>query len=251
MNEVPAGLTQDAPAFQAGPEAARGAPALPATSWRPSEESSADTALARFILELRSKGLTDPALLNAFERVPRAEFVPGFAPALLYSPVCLPLPCGEEATDPFSLARHLVLLDVRPGLRVLEIGTGSGYLSALLARLGATITSFERYRTLVRRAERVFRATGVASVTPALGDGMARLDRPEGFDRIIVNGAIETMPQHLMDRLHANGVALAHRQRGLETHLVVWKKDLSGYALAQDHGPSRLGLMRAGVPDVL
>ena len=214
-------------------------------------EGAEDTALARFILDLRSKGLTDPALLNAFERVPRAAFVPGHAASLIYSPVALPIDCGEEATDPFSLARYLLLLDVRPGQRVLEIGTGTGFLSAILARLGASITSYERYRTLLRQAERTFRAHNVVSVTPLLGDGLARLDRPDGFDRIIVNGAVETMPQHLMDRLNTNGIALAHRRRGLETRLVVWKKDLSGYPDAKEHGPSRMGLMRSGIPNTL
>jgi len=214
-------------------------------------EGAEDTALARFILDLRSKGLTDPALLNAFERVPRAAFVPGRPASLLYSPIALPIDCGEEATDPFSLARHLLLLDIRPGQRVLEIGTGTGFLSAILARLGASITSYERYRTLLRQAERTFRAHNVASVTPLLGDGLARLDRPDGFDRIIVNGAVEAMPQHLMDRLNTNGIALAHRRRGLETRLVVWKKDLSGHPAATEHGASRMGLMRAGIPTTL
>ena len=214
-------------------------------------ESPDDTALARFILELRSKGLTDPALLNAFERVPRAPFIPGFSPALAYSPLALPLPCGEEATDPFSLARHLRLLDVRPGLRVLEIGTGSGFQSAVLARLGASVASYERYRTLIRRAERVFRTEHVTSVTPLFGDGLARLDRPEGYDRIIVNGALAAMPAHLLERLHGSGIALAHRRQGLETRVITWKKDVTGEIRSIDCGPSRLGLMRAGLPAVL
>lgn len=215
------------------------------------EGASNDTSLARFILDLRSKGLTDPALLNAFERVPRAAFVPGFAPALLYSPIALPIGCGEEATDPHRLARHLVLLDVRPGQRVLEIGTGTGFLAAIMARLGASITSYERYKSLLLRAEQAFRATNVTGVTLVSGDGLARQERPDSFDRIIVNGAVETMPQHLMDRLHTNGIALAHRRRGAETHLVVWKKDLSGYPAATDCGPSRMGSMREGVPAAL
>lgn len=214
----------------------------------PESAVSDDTALARFILDLRSRGLTDPAMLTTFERVPRAAFVPGQPAARLYSPLSLPLPCGEEATDPFSLARHLLLLEIRSGLRVLEIGTGSGFLAALIARLGATVTSYERYRTLLRRAESAFRTTGVTDVMPLLGDGLARQDRAETFDRIIVNGALETVPQHLIDRLSPNGIALAHRRRGLETRLFLWRKDLSGHPVAKDCGPSRMGPMRAGLP---
>lgn len=218
-------------------------------------EATADTALARFILELRSKGLVDPTLLNAFERVPRAEFVPGFAPDIVYSPVSLPLPCGEEATNPYTLARHMMLLDVRPGVHVLEIGTGSGYLSAILARLGASVTSLERYRQLLHRAEAAFRKSGTLTVTPVLADGLARPGRmgagDKHYDRIIINGAVEAVPQHLMDRLNANGIALAHRQHGQETRLAVWKKDLTGHATMQEYGPSRMAPLRAGIPSAL
>ncbi len=66
---------------------------------------ASDTALARFLLDLRSKGLTEPAIFNAFERVPRAPFLPNIRPGLLYAPINLPIPCGEEAEDPFTLAR--------------------------------------------------------------------------------------------------------------------------------------------------
>lgn len=212
---------------------------------------SDDTALARFILDLRSRGITDPALLDAFERVPRAQFVPNVPPHLIYAPVSLPLPCGEEATDPFTLARHLLLLDVRPGLRVLEIGAGSGFLSAILARLGAAVTSFERYRTLVRSAENAFRGAGIGSVNLLFGDGLTRLDLPHGFDRIIVNGALEIVPPHLLERLNGSGVALAHRRRGMETRTTLWRKDLTGLPTEQDCGACRMGLMRAGLPDTL
>ena len=236
MIDPPPSLSEVDPAIRADQNHAAG------------EGASSDTSLARFILDLRSKGLTDPALLNAFERVPRAEFVPGYAPSLLYSPISLPIPCGEEATDPFSLARYLLLLDVRPGQRVLEIGTGTGFLAAIMARLGASITTIERYQTLLGAAARAFRTAHVMGVTPVLGDGLARHERPDSFDRIIVNGAVEAMPQHLMDRLQTNGIALAHRRRGTETRLFVWKKDLSGYPAATDCGPSRMGLMRTGIP---
>lgn len=214
-------------------------------------EDGDETALARFILELRSKGLTDPAMLNAFERVPRGDFVPGFPPLQHYSPAALPLPCGEEATDPFTLARHLLLLDIHPGHRVLEIGTGSGFLAAIMARLGGNVLTYERYRTLLENAEAAFRRNGITDVTPVLGDGLARLDRTDGFDRIIVNGTLDSMPQHLMDRLGPGGVALAHRRAGEGARLFVWKKDLSGYPLARDCGPSRLPPMREGLPKAL
>jgi len=212
---------------------------------------SADTALARFILELRSRGQTEPALPNAFERLPRAVFVQGFPPERLYSAVSLPIACGEEATDPFSIARHIALLDLRPGQRVLEIGLGSGFQAAVMARLGASVLSYERYRSLIRQAEQAFRKSGVGSVTPMLGDGLARLDRSDGFDRIIINGALDSLPAHLLERLNPHGIAIGHRQCGLETRLTRWRKDLSGQAVEQDLAISRMGPVRGGLPLVL
>lgn len=214
-------------------------------------ETGADAALARFILDLRSRGLMDPALLTAFERLPRAEFLPGQALRHIYAPIALPLPCGEEATDPFTLARQLVLMDLNPGMSVLEIGTGSGFLSALMARLGCKVTSFERYRTLLKQAERRFRHLGIGDVRAFLGDGLARHDSPETYDRIIVNGAVEAMPNHLFDRLKTGGMALASRHNGKETRLFSWKRDLSGFPVSVDCGPSRAGAMREGLPTIL
>ncbi|WP_284176862.1 protein-L-isoaspartate O-methyltransferase [Rhabdaerophilum sp. SD176] len=229
-----------------------------ASDWRQEEATaepgsplSADTALAQFILDLRSRGQTDAAMLTAFERLPRHLFIPGFLPERLYSPVSLPIPCGEEATDPFSIARHLALLDIRPGHRILEIGLGSGFQAAIMARLGASVTSYERYRSLIRQAEQAFRHAGITSVTPMLGDGLARLDRPDSFDRIILNGALELPPQAFLDRLNPHGILVGHRLRGLETRLAVWRKDLTGQAAEQDAGPSRLGPLRGGLTLVL
>lgn len=229
-----------------------------ASDWRKAEEPaepggplSADTALARFILDLRSRGQTDAALLTAFERLPRHHFISGFPPERLYSPVSLPISCGEEATDPFSIARHLALLDIRPGHRVLEIGLGSGFQAGIIARLGASVTSYERYRSLIRQAEQAYRQAGITSITPMLGDGLARLDRPDSFDRIILNGAQELPPQSFLDRLHPHGILVGHRIRDLGTRLAVWRKDLTGQAAEEDLGPSRLGPLRVGLTFVL
>lgn len=220
-------------------------------AFEPAGPMTADTALARFILDLRSRGQTDAAMLTAFERLPRHLFIPGFTPERLYSPVSLPIPCGEEGTDPFSIARHLALLDIRPGHRVLEIGLGSGFQAGVMARLGASVTSYERYRSLLRLAEQAFRQAAITNVTPMLGDGLARLDRPDSFDRIILNGALDLPPTPFLDRLNPHGILVGHRRKGLETRLTLWRKDLSGQAAEQDLGPSRLGPLRGGLTLVL
>ena len=91
-----------------------------------------DTALARFLLDLRSRGIIEKRLLDAFEATPRGPFLTDLRPGLLYMPINLPLPCGEEATDPFTLARQLVLLDVHPGMGA-NGGSGRGPRDAAAA----------------------------------------------------------------------------------------------------------------------
>lgn len=208
----------------------------------------ADTALARFMLELRSKGITDPAVLNAFEAAPRALFLPHVRPGLLYAPIFLPLPCGEEAEDPFTLARHVMLLGARKGMRVLEIGTGSGFLTAVLARSGARLVSIERYATLLKAAERALKHLGLVDVEFVQADALARGAISGGFDRIIVNGAMSMVPHGLIEALAPGGIALGHRLRDNDTRLTLWRKDASGLLQESDIGTSRACVLRAGLP---
>ena len=211
----------------------------------------ADTALARFILELRSKGMMDSAVLNAFEAIPRGVFLPDIRPGLLYEPIALPLPCGEEATDPFSLVRHLVLLDLKPGMRSLEIGTGSGYFTAVLARFGAHVTSVERYRSLLKRAEKALMDTQAPDIRLIHADGLARTEPKELYDRIMVNGAMDMVPAHLFSHLVPGGSALGHRLRDGMARLTLWRKDIGGLISETDFGPTRASVLRSGLPQKL
>lgn len=219
------------------------------TDWRHGAfEGGADTALARFLLELRQKGLTEPALFNAFERVPRAAFLPGIRPGLLYQPVALPIPCGEEAEDPFTLARLLVLARIAPGQRVLEIGTGSGFGTALLAAAGAEVISFERYRSLGHAAQKRLQALGLARVQVHQVDGLLKRGGMGPFDRLIIGGALDLVPQHLFEGLVPGGIAIGGRVRGRETRLTLWRIDSAGFPVETDLGPCRMGPMRSGLP---
>lgn len=214
-------------------------------------EGGFDTELARFVLHLRSRGLTEPSLLNAFERTPRGLFLPDIQPPLLYSNLHLPLPCGEEAIDPATLARHLVLLKLQPGLRVLEIGTGSGFFSALLARLGCSVVSLERYATLMRRAEGALSRLGLHHVELHQADGLARTEHLGGFDRLILNGTVDALPNHVFERLKDGGLALGARKRSGTCQLMTWHKSAGRVIEPHDHGASRLPPLREGIPAFL
>jgi protein-L-isoaspartate(D-aspartate) O-methyltransferase len=159
---------------------------------------------ATFILSLRARGIRDVAILRAMELVPREVFAPRRFADLARADLALPLPCGQTMTAPGTVASMLVALDVEPGQRVLEIGTGSGYVSALLARLGAEVVTLERYAALAESAEQHWRVAGVAGVRAEIADGLA--PRPRGrFDRILLNGAVAEIPGTVTAHLGPDG----------------------------------------------
>jgi len=156
---------------------------------------------ASFVLALRARGIGDTAVLRAMELVPREIFAPRTFSDLSRTDVALPLPCGQTMTAPRAVATMLVALGVLPGQHILEIGTGSGYVTALLVRLGARVTSVERFATLVEGARerlKIVEATGTATVE--IADGLA-IGSGEPFDRVILNGTLpdisETLTAHL------------------------------------------------------
>src|SRR5690606_5170717 len=109
------------------------------------QDGDAVIGVASFILSLRGSGIRDVELLRAMELVPREIFAPRRFTDLARTDVAIPLPCGQTMTAPRTVAVMLLALDVHPGQRILEIGTGSGYVSALLARMGAMVSSVERF----------------------------------------------------------------------------------------------------------
>ncbi|MGU3286340.1 protein-L-isoaspartate O-methyltransferase family protein [Methylobacterium mesophilicum] len=159
---------------------------------------------AAFVMALRGRGMRDTAILRAMEQVPREPFAPEAHRAQARRDLALPLPCGASMTAPTRVAQMLALLRVEPGQRVLEIGTGSGYVTALLARLGAgAVLSLERYATLARDAAARLAAQSEVHVVQA--DGLAP-DLPDGgFDRILVHGSVEAIPAHWRAALEPGG----------------------------------------------
>src|SRR5689334_1866757 len=114
-----------------------------------------------FLMALRSKGLRDTRVLSAFETVPRSRFVPQRFVDLALTDVSLPLACGQTTLAPSLMAEMITALEVKAEHRVLEIGAGSGYGTAILARLAGEVVSLERYRSLAIEADVRLRALGV------------------------------------------------------------------------------------------
>ena len=160
---------------------------------------------ATFVLALRARGLRDKGVLGAMERVPRELFAPRRFADLSRSDVALPLPLGQTMTAPGTVAVMLTALKVEPEQRLLEIGTGSGYVSALLARLGGKLLTVERYAALADGAVMRFSELGLEKdVQIKVGNGF-KLENVGRFDRILLNGALSNIPAGVTSLLAPGG----------------------------------------------
>jgi protein-L-isoaspartate(D-aspartate) O-methyltransferase len=175
----------------------------------PEDESAADISQAEetvaFLLSLRAKGIRDTGVLRAMEMVPRDLFAPRRFADLARADVSLPLPCGQTMTAPATIAAMLVELGVEPHHRVLEVGTGSGYVSAVLGRMGRDVLTVERFRTLAIAATERIGALGLQHVRIATGDGLAIGPEIGPFDRVLLNGSVTEVPKGLRDALAMGG----------------------------------------------
>jgi protein-L-isoaspartate(D-aspartate) O-methyltransferase len=152
--------------------------------------------------QLRGRGIRDENVLAAMGAVPREVFVTNEDRSLAYADEALPIEAGQTISQPFMVARMTELLEIQPGDRILEIGTGSGYQAAVLARLGARVTSLERQAALVPTARARLRDLGLGDLVEVrVADGS--LGDPGGapWDGIIVTAAAPSIPAALRDQL--------------------------------------------------
>jgi protein-L-isoaspartate(D-aspartate) O-methyltransferase len=173
-------------------------------------KSTSDDSVSRmqFLLQMRRRGIADPAVLRALDEVPREHFVgAGFGHAA-YADQALPIACGQTISQPYVVAYMSEQLAVQSEHRVLEIGTGSGYQAAILSRLAREVVSIERYRTLAEAARGRLATLGYRNVDVRLGDGLAGAPDNAPFDRILVTAAAETVPEALTEQLAEGGVLL-------------------------------------------
>ncbi|MGI8872115.1 MAG: protein-L-isoaspartate(D-aspartate) O-methyltransferase [Candidatus Limnocylindria bacterium] len=158
--------------------------------------------------QLEARAVTDPALLDAFRRVPRHAFAGEPEPPTAYGDHALPLPAGQTISQPYIVAAMTSAAQPPGGWRgaqVLEVGTGSGYQAAILAELGAEVVSIERHRELSRLAAEQLVANGYHGVRLLVGDGSEGAPEWAPYDAIIVTAAGPSIPRPLIDQLAPSG----------------------------------------------
>ena len=173
------------------------------------EDEDTRIQAASIVLRLRGLGISDRAVLNAIETVPRTLFVPKPWRHQAYTDRALPIDCGQTISAPSLVGLMTVALDVSDRHSVLEIGTGSGYHSAVLARLARRVTSIDRFRTLVRSAERRWLALGIRNISAVVADGALGWKRQAPFDRILLTVAVCAPPAKLITQLSESGILIA------------------------------------------
>ena len=159
----------------------------------------------RLARRVRAAHVRDERVLEAIASVPRAAFVPGEYVGRAYRDEPIPIPHGQVTTQPSLVARMLEALALQEGERVLEVGTGHGFQTALLARLGARVFSIERFGDLAETARRNLARQGVDGVEVVVGDGTAGLPERAPFDAIVVCAAFESVPEPLVGQLAQGG----------------------------------------------
>jgi protein-L-isoaspartate(D-aspartate) O-methyltransferase len=167
---------------------------------------SSDSRKIRLILELRRHGVTETKVCAAIERLPRELFVPMAFQDQAYEDIALPIDCHQTLSAPVVVARMTQALAVNDRMKVLEIGTGSGYHAAVLAQLCRRVYTVERHPELLQQALERFRELNIVNITARAGDGTLGWPEQAPFERILVTAAASDVPPVLAGQLAVGGL---------------------------------------------
>ena len=168
-----------------------------------------DPGLIDMIMRIRGRGISDNAVLRAMELVIRKRFVDQKYWDVAYDEQSLPTSCGQTVSKPLTIALMTQMLELSPEHKLLEIGTGSGYHTAILSKIVRRVYSVERYKQLIREAEERFKALGITNHVIRHGDGRYGWGGQAPFDRIILTCALRAEPAILVDQLAPKGMLVA------------------------------------------
>lgn len=165
-------------------------------------------AIVALMLRLREIGIVEPEFLKLIESVPHEQFVPVRYYDHAWKPQAFPIACGQSMLSPDTTIRLVAALNVSASHSVLEIGTGSGYQTALLARMAKKVFSVDRYQSLIDAAKNRLDSMGLLNVTLVQADGAAGSVGQGLYDRILIDSAFDSMPRFLLDQLVSGGVVV-------------------------------------------
>jgi len=168
-----------------------------------------DPRVIQLIMTLRRQGIDDQRVLGAIERTPRDVFVDEPFAHRAYDNSALPIACGQTISQPYVVAYMTQELKLEPQMRVLELGTGSGYQAAVLAPLCRRVYTIERHKPLLREAEARFKALKLDNVVTRHGDGFDGWPEQTPFDRILLSAAVGAVPVNLTEQLKPGGWLIA------------------------------------------
>jgi protein-L-isoaspartate(D-aspartate) O-methyltransferase len=162
----------------------------------------------RLIMELRRSWISDTSVLSAIELTSREAFLPEALHDRAYENVALPIDCGQTISQPLVVGVMTQALRMEERMRVLEVGTGSGYQTAILSRLCRRVYTIERYKRLMAQAEKRFTELGLTNITTRVGDGSKGWPEQAPIARIIVTAAAADVPPALADQLDEGGIMI-------------------------------------------
>ena len=169
---------------------------------------TADSRAIQLVMKLRKYGI-GPRVLDAIERTPRAAFVEQPFEHAAWDNTALPIACGQTISQPLIVAYVTDALRLEPQMRVLEIGTGSGYQAAVLSPLCRRVYTIERHRLLLKDAEARFKALKLENIVTRHADGLNGWAEQAPFDRILLSAAVEQVPEILVEQLKPGGILIA------------------------------------------
>lgn len=199
----------------------------------------------RLVMDLRNKGITDSKVLGAMERIPRDEFVPQAVKDQAWEDMALPIGRGQTISQPYIVAAMTQALQLSDMDKVLEIGTGCGYQTAILCKLCRRVYTIERHEILLERAEKMFEALKLRNITAIAADGMKGWPKIHGidqapFDKIIVTAAArEKPPQALLDQMKVGGAMVIPVGPSGDQTLKLYKKESDEAYAVRDLMPVR------------
>ena len=200
----------------------------------------------KLVALLQKKGIGDPKVLAAIDRVPRHLFLDPAFEGHAYEDKPFQIGSGQTISQPYTVAYQSALLQLEPGMKVLEIGTGSGYQASVLAELGAKVFSIERQKALFTEVKDRLDRLGYRRVKCFFGDGFKGVPAFAPYDRIIITAAAPEMPAALFDQLALGGYLVVPYGEGADQLMMRIRKDKDGQLVREDFDRFRFVPMLKG-----